>query len=516
VSHVETSRAEEPSADVKSARSAGRGVLSITGAKVYFIITGYAVQLLLPRFLGSPEAFGLFSSAMNVVSILNNVLIAATVQSVSKHVSEDLAHADGSLRQGLYLQTLVGSVLGLGLFALAPWLARSVLLDALLEPMIRISAIVVFSYAVYAALVGSLNGRQRFAQQAKLDVTYTTLRSLGMLGAAALGFGALGALAGFAGAALTILVIALLMVGTGTAGQPIAWRRWLLFLAPLWLYQLCLQGALQVDLSVLKGSAAALGQEVGMTPAAAAEAASRMAGFYRAAQTFAFVPYQLILSVTFVVFPMMSQAVAAGDLDASRRYIHGGMRFSLLVLLAIAAPISGAAGGIMRIAYPNAYLAGSDALAVLALGMVCFSLFTIGSTVLSGAGRPGLPALIAAITVGLVVACDMALIRMTGVNDRTLVAIASGTSAGMAFALLAIAVAVQMRFGAFIAPSSLVRALIAAAAGWSVAHALPSHSPLFALIALAAGGIAYVAALIATRELGAADLALLRKIARRA
>jgi stage V sporulation protein B len=223
----------------------------------------------------------------------------------------------------------------------------------------------------------------------------------------------------------------------------------------------------------------------------------------------------LILSVTFVVFPMMSQAVAAGDLDASRRYIRGGMRFSLLVLLAIAAPISGAAGGIMRIAYPNAYLAGSDALAVLALGMVCFSLFTIGSTVLSGAGRPGLPALIAAITVGLVVACDMALIRMTGIGNHTLVAIASGTSAGMVFALLAIAVAVQLRFGAFIAPSSVARALLAAGIAWWVAHTLPTHGALLALVALVAGGLAYVATLIATRELGAADLELLRKIARR-
>src|SRR3954471_21477672 len=59
----------------KEARHAGRGVLSIAGAKLYFIVTGYAVQLLLPRFLGTPEAFGLFSTAMNVVSILNNVLI---------------------------------------------------------------------------------------------------------------------------------------------------------------------------------------------------------------------------------------------------------------------------------------------------------------------------------------------------------------------------------------------------------------------------------------------------------
>ena len=62
---------------------------SITAAKVYFILTGYTVQLALPRLLGSPETFGLYSAAMSVVSILNNVLIVATIQTVSKHVSED-------------------------------------------------------------------------------------------------------------------------------------------------------------------------------------------------------------------------------------------------------------------------------------------------------------------------------------------------------------------------------------------------------------------------------------------
>lgn len=497
------------------ARAAGRGIASIGFAKLYFIAAGYAVQLLLPRLLGTPEAFGLFSSAMNVVSILNNVMIAATVQTVSRHVSQDVAHGDAALRQGLWLQLLVGGLLALGLLALSPLLAGRVLLDPLLGPLIRVSCVAVFSYALYAALVGAINGRQLFARQAALDITYSTLRSAGMLGAAALGFGAFGAIAGFAGATASVLVVALFLVGVGSGAPRVAWKEWLLFMAPLWVYQLCLNLTLQVDLSVLKGGIAALGLEAGVPGAVAAETASRMAGFYRAAQTFAFVPYQLILSVTFVIFPMVSRAVSEGDLEASRATIRAAMRFSLLVLLAIAAPVSGAASSVMRLAYPSLYLAGSGALAVLALGMVCFSLFTIGATIMSGAGRPALPAAIAALTVALVVGCDMAAIRITGLGEHTLAAIASGTTLGMAVALALVAYGVHARFGAFIAWSSCLRALLAGAIGWTVAHAVPSHSALTALVALCAGGLAYIAALIATRELGSADLAVLRKVARR-
>ncbi len=510
-----TRTAETNNGPAHGERRAGRGVLSITSAKLYFIVTGYAVQLLLPRLLKTPEAFGLYSSAMNVVSILNNVLIAATVQTVSKHVSADLEHADATLRQGLLLQAVIGTLLGGSLWALAPALAGRVLLDPLLAPLLAAAAVVVFCYASYAALIGALNGRQRFAQQAALDATYTTLRSGLVLSAAALGFGALGAIVGFASAAVCVLLLALWVVGTGRSGSRVPWKRWLLFMAPLWIYQLCLNLTMQVDLSVLKGSVAALSLEAGQLAQDAAALASRMAGFYRAAQTFAFVPYQLILSVTFVVFPMVSQAVSEGDHAASQRYIRGSMRFSLLVLLAVAAPISGAASGVLRVAYPDVYLAGSEALAVLPLGMVCFALFVVGSTIVSGAGRPGLAAVIALITVVLVVGCNLVFIRAAGVGAHTLLAAACGTTLGAVFALVAVGLALHERFGAFIAPRTAVRALAAAALGWTVAHLLPSHSALLALRALVAGGLSYVLALIVTRELGSADFALLRGIARR-
>jgi hypothetical protein len=148
--------------------------------------------------------------------------------------------------------------------------------------------------------------------------------------------------------------------------------------------------------------------------------------------------------------------------------------------------------------------------------MVCFALFVIGATILSGAGRPGLSAAIAASAVVLVVGCDLALLHVTGIGPHTLRAAAAGTSIGMTFALLAVAVAVRARFGTFMQARSVLRVLISAAFAWVVAHALPSHGVVSALLALAAGAAAFVIALIATRELGADDWALLKKVARRA
>jgi len=266
-----------PTAGNPSVQRAARGVLSISAAKLYFIAAGYSVQLALPRLLGSPEQFGLYSSALSLVSIVTNVLIAATIQTVSKRVSESPADTPHILRQGLLLQLMVGGGLALTALVAAGPLATQVLLDPLLAPLLRIAAVVILCYALYATLVGALNGQQLFAKQAALDMTYTTLRTVGIVGAAALGLGALGAASGFAGAAVLVLSTALFVVGLGARdpAQSFDLRAWFRLLAPLWIYQLCLNFMLQIDLAVLKGNVASMAQAAGELESVAADTASR-------------------------------------------------------------------------------------------------------------------------------------------------------------------------------------------------------------------------------------------------
>ena len=507
--HVSTAaRADE-------ARTAGRGLVSITGAKLWFIAVGYLVQFLLPRLLGSAAAYGLYATAINLASMVNNVLIAATVQSVSKLVSENEEQAPATLRRALGVQLVLGLTIAGAAYAVAPWLAHDVLHDAALEPLLRVCCAIVVAYALYAALIGSANGRRLFQKQAALDMTFSTMRTAALLGAAATGLGVLGAVSGFAAAAVAILGIALVVVGTGKSGKTADWSRWLVILGPLWLYQIFLNGTMQIDLPILKALVAGNAAEAGATSEAAAELASQYAGYYRTAQTFAFVPYQLIISVTFVVFPLVSRATSGGDLEATRAYVRNAMRFSLLVLLAFAAPIAGASNGVLRIVYPAEYAAADGALSVLAFAMVAFALFVIAATVLGGAGRPGTAATIAAIALALVVGANLVLVGRAGANESALVAAATGTAVGTAFALVAVGVVVHRQFGAFLPPVSVLRGLVAAAAATAVAHYVPHASRVMALVALTAGGLTYLALLVATREVGRTELDLVRKIARR-
>ncbi len=498
----------------EDARRAGRGLVSIGGAKAFFIVTSYAVQLLLPRIFGEAKEFGLYAATMSGVAILTNVLIVATIQSVSKFVSEDEVRAEVTLRQGLRVQTLVGGLLAIGLFVLAPMIAR-LLLDEQLTRLLRVASVVVLAYALYAAVVGSLNGRHLFAKQARLDMTFSTLRTAGILAGAALGFGAIGAVAGFAAASAGVLAISLVWIGFGSRGDPIPLGRWLGFMAPIYAYQVCLNGILMIDIQVLKRTATELAFAGAVTGQAAVDLANQYVGYYRAAQTFAFVPYQLIISMTFIVFPMISKATSIGNQEAARATIQHAMRLSLLLLLLVAAPMSGAAEGVMRLAYPSEYWVGTPALAILIFGVAAFALFAVAATAISGAGKPSVAALIAAASLLAVFVANRVLVLRAGLGIEALQAAATGTTIGMVVALLLSAWVIYKSFGVFIPILTWLRSALAGLGGYWVAAALPHDSAPMTILALLLGFVTAVGLLLISRELGKEDWQALRRVARR-
>lgn len=495
----------------EQAARAGRGVLWTMTAKAVFIGTGFGVQLALPRILADPEQWGRYSTVATITSIVTNTLVAAMVQTVSKRTSEDEASAERTQREGLWIGLALAMLVGGGFAAAAPLIATHWQRDPTLAPLLATAAIVIVSYSFYSALIGSVNGRRQFSRQASFDMGFALLRGGSIIGGALAG-AALGAIAGFAGAAVIVLGIALLVVGVGRGPARPDWRAWGAYLLPIAVYQASLNGVLQLDQPLLRANLADLALAAGHSASAATEIASTQAGFYRAAQTFAFVPYQLILSVTFVVFPTVARAASSGDAEATRTAIRGAMRFSLIVLLAMAAPIAGASDGVMRVAYQETYLAGAPALAVLSPGLVPFALFAIGASILAGAGRARATAMIAFGALVLVITANTIAVRTAGIGENAIIAAAVATSIASLAALAAVGLTIRQLFGAFLPPLSALRAIAAGACGWAVAHFVPHANALGALSACVLGALAYFVALVSLRELGAADLALVKRV----
>jgi stage V sporulation protein B len=337
-------------------------------------------------------------------------------------------------------------------------------------------------------------------------MTFSTVRAIGMLGAAALGFGAAGAISGFALGALTILLVALVVVGIGRPGPKLPLRTWFGFLLPIVLFQLTLNGTLLLDVWVLNNTIAEMGIELGMQVSEASARANAYVGLYKAGQNFAFVPYQVILAVTFVVFPLVSRATASGDVEGARKHILDALRFSIIVLFALAAPISGGAEGLIRVAYGENFLAGAETLRVLVFGEVGLALFVIIATILSGASRPAASAWSGLVSLIVVLLANRYLVRAAGLHDGVLAMGALATSLGPLVALVMSSILLRVVLGVVPPLLTFARCSVAAAFGVYAARLVPQGVVWMAPVALAVGGLTYLLVLLLSRELTSDDV----------
>jgi stage V sporulation protein B len=493
------------------AQSAGRGLLLITAAKVWFMVGASLLGFLLPHLLPSKVSYGEWGLILAVVSPVNNVIVTATIQAVSKFVSRGAEWVEGAKRAALRMQLVGGGGIALAYFLAAPLVMRAEHAEAL-TPVMRLSTGVVACYALYALFVGAANGTREFHKQAGLDATFTTLRTVLVLGAAAALHTVAAAVGGFVTAAATVLVISVAVVGLRPAAGRTSALEMARFALPVALYLLVLNLLMFVDLLVVQRLVAESALAVGATAHAAEEAAARQTAVYTAAQQVARIPYQAILSVTFVVFPLVSQATFASDAARTRGYVEKSIRLSLLVVLALAAGVAARPEGLLSLFPKQEYLPGALALSILVFGYVAFSIFSIAGTIINGAGRTRPTTVIGLVTLAADAGICWAAVRFalqTGRDPLAAAAIGTAVATGLG-ALLSLGY-LQRSFGASLRAITLARAAAAVGAAILVGRLLPLPGRA-GLLTCVAGGLAYLATLAATREVTVAELrSLLRR-----
>jgi stage V sporulation protein B len=508
----------KPDADV--ARSAGRGGLAVAFAKMYFILVGFVQQIALPRVLGL-DGYGAFSSAQSIASITYNPITGTSIQGVSRAVAHATdAEQGAALRRTLTVHACFALVFWLAFFVSIPFICRAIGAPHIVSTL-RILSTIVLLYGLYTPLVGALNGKRRFLSQAGLDIGAATLRTIGLVTGAylvvKLGGSRLeateGASWGFVVAMVMLLMAALFMVGVGRAGPggPTVLSH-LAFVGPLFLGQILLNLLLQADLTLLRRFAgeAAVAQGLPLT------AADPFIGAYRATQLFSFLPYQLLLSVTFVLFPMLASAARDGDRQAVGRFVETGVRLALVIAGLMASVTSGLAGPLMRLVFgQEAANYGTAALQTLSLGFGVFAIFGILTTVLNSLKREGVSTLITLVAVLLVAAVCLVTVRGGELSGRLLLLTARATSTAIVLSTAVAGFFVFRTTGALVRPSAIVRVLLATALATLVGRLLPDVHPLAVVPFAALVGVVYAVVLVLTRELTRADLELVQHVIRR-
>ncbi len=509
--------------DDKVVKTAGRGVLYIAFAKAWFLITGVALGLILPRVFkwtaGSEQAgqalFGAYGIVFTGVSFINNTLITGTIQAVSKFTSEDESRAGAVRRTGLLVQGGIGIALGAIYAALAGVLAVTWFKSPGLADLMRLSAGIIVAYSCYGVFIGSFNGMRQFNRQAAFDVIFSTTKTILIILFVVLGFKVLGTVLGFLVTATVIAVVAGVASRRPVSGSFPA-KRFLQFDTILLVYTFVLNLVLMLDLYLLAGIVPRLAAEAGLSPSAAALLNEARAGQYKAVQQLAFIPYQAVLALAFVVFPLVSKATFDQDEEKARGYVRQTMRFTAVLVTGLAAVFFALPEQAARLMFPPEYAVIAPALGALSAGIVAFGLMVVGNTILNGSGHPWRALVVVAVGLVVAVGAVYGFVRAAGSGEGALLAAACGSCTGWLVALALCGALVWRRFKAFVPPATALRVIAAAAVSAALGHVLPVRGKVLTMAECALVFAVYFAVLAITREFGRDDLAKVKKILGRA
>lgn len=533
-------RAPQPAPATDDAAQAGRGVLFIGLAKLYFILAGAIIEFRLPVILGN-TLFGAYGVVVSAVSPFNNVLVTGTIQAVSRFTAQQPALARAVQAASFRMHLGLGLPVALAFMLAAPFYAYFVH-DPSKIGLLLLGGAIIGGNAFYAVFVGTANGTRAFHKQAALDMGFATLRALGILGLATAGMGVYGAISGWVGAVVVILALAALLVGlprqTGKDGAQAgtqAIRPMAAFFGSVAAYLVLLNLIMVADVHLLKRfstewfaahadavTAAVHAYVPGVAGGAIdfapdpAKAADGQVGYYRAVQNLARLSYQVIIAGMFVIFPLVSRSTFENDRATTRRYVHTTMRYSLIFATAVGVVMAANPEPVLDVVYPAAYAYfGAPALIALALGNVAFCLFAIAGTILNGAGHTRAAIVTAAVTLVAAVLANVLVIPRFPPGRDILLAAASATAGAMLVGAALGGFYLHRTLGAFLPWATLARVLVAVAAGLAVGRLVPFTSPLLTLVEAALVATSYLAALVLTRELTGRDLSALLSLGRR-
>jgi stage V sporulation protein B len=530
---------EQAAARHDEQQRAGRGGLAVLVAKVFFILTGLLQQALLPRAIGRAD-YGALARVFAVSNVFNNVIVASSTQGVSRVVAAAGQYEREALRATLRAHVAIAAIATGVLIGAAPLVAHFQGAPEILAPLVVMAGVLAI-YGMYAPLIGYINGRGMFTRQAALDMLAATLRTGGMLGAGYLlarhanGIaatlatlpGLLGATVGAVLAAGGVILVAFRWTGAGSPfaeARPSvvpATRAYITMLLPVMVAQLFVNGLMQADIFMLGRYLSVSASQLAspLTPsgivAEPAIAANEWVAVYRACQLFAFLPYQLLFSVTQVLFPMLARAkTEEGDARVaelvSRGSRIGAIVCGLMVVVIVTMPQE-----LIRLAYDGEIAAaGGPALGILVLGQASFAMLGLSTTILVSLGRERTAMTLTALALGLLVVACVVLVPAAPFGRAQIMAAATAATGALVVSLVFGASSARRAAGAFIPWKTALRIATCIGAAAAAGRHLPTFGKLLTLVVAPIVAAAYVVALVLMGELGKSDLALLLTVIR--
>ncbi|WP_298502908.1 oligosaccharide flippase family protein [uncultured Methanobrevibacter sp.] len=373
-----------------------RGSLIIFIGNIIFRIGGYVYRFLMAILLG-PTYYGILGVTLPFQGIFQTLAAGGLPPAIAKYVAEYEAVDEHDMaRQTIFtalkIMVFLGIFLGiLMIFVVAPILAY----NFLNKPLALVPLQIVGMITPFSVIVGAFRGAFQGVYKMEYIVYTRAVEQLGMILFATafvlIGFSTVGALwgtvIGYSLAAVSAIYIFKVYmpkyIPKPSEEFKFSRRDELKLAGTLVKFSIPVIITAIAEMLIYNICTIVMGKFLTFSDV----------GFFAAADPISRLPLMISISVATTILPASSEAFKVKDIDTLQKYVGESYKIALLFVVPMCVGLALFAVPTLSLLYFKnpAYVAGASALAILAIGMTFYSIFSISTSIVQGIGNPKIP-----------------------------------------------------------------------------------------------------------------------------
>ena len=402
-----------------------RGSVIIFAGNIIFRIGGYVYRFLMATLLG-PAQYGLLGITLPFQGIFQTLAAGGLPPAIAKYVAEyEALNEHDMARQTIYtslkIMVFLGFLMGfIMIFFAAPWLAYNYLGKPEASMLLQIVGYITPFSVIVGAFRGAFQGvykmeyilYTRAIEQMAMILVATAFILIGLSVTGAL----IGTVLGFALASLSAVYIFKYHMAKyipESTGNFVFTRKMELKLATkLVKFAIPVIITAIAEMLIYNVCTLVMGKYLTTTDV----------GYFAAVDSIARLPLMISISLATSILPAASEAFATKDKDTLQNYVSLSYRYALLFVIPICIGIARFSIPVLRIFYftNSDYTNGALALAILAIGMTFYSVFSISTSIVQGIGNPRIPMYILIFGVVVTTVCNIYMVQAYGIAGGSL------------------------------------------------------------------------------------------------
>ena len=471
-----------------------RGGLLNLGSSVASQLALLALTIVLARILGR-DAAGVYFQAFAFLALLSLLSLAGFRGALTRFVAMHMANDDvprmvGAVRLALCISIPASAALAGGLYAAAPWLARSAFHEPRLEVALRLAAAALPAVSLQEAALSATQGFRTMKPFALVGLLLEPLLRLALSGTLlAAGFGLRGTLialvaSSWVGAAASVTWLHRL-VGRARAGCTAPGPAVVVDAGPFLRYSMVAWVASLASTGLIWADTIILGLTV----------TSGVVGVYNSSARLVTLAVFVLNPINAAFAPRIANLIARGELGLLREIYTVATNWIVRLSLPAFAVLMVLPGPLLGLFFGRAYASGATVVVILALGQLFNAATGPCGMVINMSGRNRLNLLDNLMVLALNIGLNLVLIPLWGINGA---ALAWAVSLGAVNLLRVLQVRILVRSLPFdVAQAKALLAAVAAGAVALVTSRWLLKGSTGTLAGIAAAGAAYVGVVLA-------------------